>query len=288
MAMAYSSRRPLSRSAMSAPSSSTSIDAKEDLTKAKLQSPGRSSDTSNIFVQMNEFSKLESPAKGELSPPIATVASPTRARCSSSTGALSISSLRSVLSLPTSVRHSPSTAKNDSAERLADVRNLASAVDDNKNCISSENAGVDCADETGGIPAKRKKLSELNENDVCDRYKQKYCVDQMSSLRLLHNAYQEDLTELFFLQNGGNLMDYFSWKKRPNTLLACYLRSESIDEDIDGSLFLVSIKVFFVLLGCIAVLHTYIDAACCYRPSSVVCLSVSLSICHTIEPCNNI
>ena len=28
---------------------------------------------------------------------------------------------------------------------------------------------------------------------------------------------------------------------------------------------------------------TYVDAACCYRPSSVVCLSV----CHTSEPCRN-
>jgi len=249
VAMACSSRRSLNRSSLSAPSSSTSLDEKEDLTKTNLQSPSRNSDTSNIFVQMNEFSsKLESPMKSELSPPIATVSSPTRARCSSSTGALSISSLRSVLSLPTSVRHSPSAVKNDSAESLVDGRSCASVVDDNKNCISTENAGIDCADEFGEIPAKRKKLSELNENDVCDRYKQKYCIDQMSSLRLLHNAYQEYLTELFFLQNGGNLMDYFSWKKRPNTLLACYLRSESIDDDIDGSLFLVS--VMFICYFC--------------------------------------
>jgi len=235
--MAFSSRRSHSQSISSAPSSSTSLDVQEDLAETKLQSASRSSDTSNIFVQMNEFSRLESPTKNELSPPIA--ASPTRARCSSSTGAVSISSLRTVLSLPTSVRHSPGTAKIDSAERLVDGRNCASVVDDNKNCISPENAGVDCADE---IPAKRKKLSELNDNDVCDRYKQRYCVDRMSSLRLLHRRYQEDVTELFFLQNGGNLMDYFSWKKRPNTLLACYLRSESIDDDIDGSLFLVSMK----------------------------------------------
>ena len=248
MAMAYSSRRALNRSALSAPSSSTSLDVKEDFTSTKLQSPCRNSETANIFVQMNEFSKLESPMKSELSPPIATVASPTCARHSSSTGALSISSLRSVLSLPTSVRHSPSAAKNDLAERLVDRRNCASVVDDNKNCISSENSGVDCADDVVEIPAKRKKLSELNDNNVCDRYKQKYCIDRMSSLRVLHNAYQEDLTELFFLQNGGNLMDYFSWKKRPNTLLACYLRSESIDDDIDGSLFLVSVN-FFVSLS---------------------------------------
>lgn len=243
MTMAYPSRRSLSRSAISAPSSSALHSSKGRDDTSKLHSPSRSSDPSNIFVQMNEFSKLESPKKGELSPPIATVASPSRPRCSSSTGALSISSLRSVLSLPTSVRHSPSATKTaDLTERPADVRNCASVVDDNKNCISSENAGVECGNEVAEIPAKRKKLSELNDNDVCDRYKQKYCVDRTTALRLLHNAYQEDLTELFFLQNGGNLMDYFSWKKRPNTLLACYLRSESIDDDIGGSLFLVSIN----------------------------------------------
>jgi len=32
---------------------------------------------------------------------------------------------------------------------------------------------------------------------------------------------------------------------------------------------------------------TYVDAACCYRPSSVVCRSVFLSVCHDREPCRN-
>jgi len=239
--MAYSSRRSLSRSALSAPSSSTSLSSKARDVKAKLCSPSQSSDPSNIFVQMDKFSK--SPVKSELSPPIAaTVASPTRPRCSSSTGALSISSLRTVLSLPTSVRQSPSSAKSDLTERLADGGSWTPVIDDNKNCVSSENVNVECTNELAEVPAKRQKLSNLNENDVCDTHKQKYCVDRMSALQLLHDAYQEDLTEIFFLQNGGNLMDYFSWRKRPNTLLACYLRSESIDDDIGGSLFLVSIK----------------------------------------------
>jgi len=32
---------------------------------------------------------------------------------------------------------------------------------------------------------------------------------------------------------------------------------------------------------------THVDMACCYRPSSVVCLSVGLSVCHNSEPCKN-
>ena len=31
--------------------------------------------------------------------------------------------------------------------------------------------------------------------------------------------------------------------------------------------------------------YTYVDAAFCYRASSVVCRSVCLSVCHTSEPC---
>jgi len=34
-------------------------------------------------------------------------------------------------------------------------------------------------------------------------------------------------------------------------------------------------------------LTAYVDAVYCYRPSSVVCRSVCLSICHTSEPCEN-
>jgi len=44
-------------------------------------------------------------------------------------------------------------------------------------------------------------------------------------------------------------------------------------------------------LSSIANSQYYVDAACCYRPSSVVCrsvcLSVGLSICHTSESCKN-
>ena len=29
----------------------------------------------------------------------------------------------------------------------------------------------------------------------------------------------------------------------------------------------------------------YVDVACCYRPSSVVCWSVCRSVCHIREPC---
>jgi len=42
-------------------------------------------------------------------------------------------------------------------------------------------------------------------------------------------------------------------------------------------------RELLLLVGRIAVLRTYVDAAYCYQPSSVVCRSV----CHTSEPCKN-
>lgn len=138
-------------------------------------------------------------------------------------------------------------------------RNLATAViDDNKNCIAAmmttrpactrENSVVlkirhemdSCEKE---VPAKKKRLSsegsmasaaQPDEKTVQSR--QLYCADRWNDIRCLNAGYIEHVTELFFLQNGGNLMDYLSWRKRPNKLLACYLNSECLDEGVSCAL----------------------------------------------------
>lgn len=43
--------------------------------------------------------------------------------------------------------------------------------------------------------------------------------------------YREHLTELFFLQNGWNIMDYLTWKKRPTVQLLNFLKSGNLDSD---------------------------------------------------------
>ena len=45
--------------------------------------------------------------------------------------------------------------------------------------------------------------------------------------------YFENLTEMFFLQNGNNLIDYHTWKKRPTPQLVTFLKSESGKLDSD-------------------------------------------------------
>lgn len=69
------------------------------------------------------------------------------------------------------------------------------------------------------------------EVDAGEEYSKKYGADCQLEMLKTKLSYREHLTEMFFLQNGGNLVDYYVWKKRPNTLLACYIRSEDCDTD---------------------------------------------------------
>jgi hypothetical protein len=47
----------------------------------------------------------------------------------------------------------------------------------------------------------------------------------------LKENYFDHLTECFFLQNGGGLMDYYSWRKRPTPQLVHFLKSGRLDSD---------------------------------------------------------
>ncbi len=55
--------------------------------------------------------------------------------------------------------------------------------------------------------------------------------ERLTDLKKLKDTYNDKLTELFFLQNGGNMMDFLAWKKRPNQQLFVYLSSQRMDDE---------------------------------------------------------
>ena len=59
------------------------------------------------------------------------------------------------------------------------------------------------------------------------------CDEKLRQMREIKENYNEHLTELFFLQNGGNIMDYYTWKKRPTVQLLHFLKSGNLDSDDD-------------------------------------------------------
>jgi len=101
-----------------------------------------------------------------------------------------------------------------------------------------------------GLLSERRSSSELStdtEVQACKRIKLEppYDVSSLSTSPLfyrtlyinsrehelleLRSSYQDHITELFFLENGGNLMDYIAWSKRPNIHLSRLLQSASLD-----------------------------------------------------------
>jgi len=60
-------------------------------------------------------------------------------------------------------------------------------------------------------------------------YRTLYINSREHELLELRSSYQDHITELFFLENSGNLMDYIAWSKRPNIHLSRLLHSASLD-----------------------------------------------------------
>ena len=59
-----------------------------------------------------------------------------------------------------------------------------------------------------------------------------YYMQAMEHVRV---NYRDKLQELFFLQNGGNLVDYHGWRKRPNPQLVAFLNASRLDNEMSVS-----------------------------------------------------
>ena len=81
-------------------------------------------------------------------------------------------------------------------------------------------------------PSKRIKLEPQPAlSEETGRFRRLICDTRLKEMAHLKIVYIEHLTELFFLQNGGNIIDYFAWKKRPTMQLLHFLRSGRLDSE---------------------------------------------------------
>ena len=58
--------------------------------------------------------------------------------------------------------------------------------------------------------------------------------DKVSHLTGIKTQYEGQLYELFFLQSGGNMMDFLAWKKKPNKARDEFMATNRLDEDDYG------------------------------------------------------
>jgi len=85
-----------------------------------------------------------------------------------------------------------------------------------------------------------KFLSKPPETSDIAKLRKQICEHKLKCQAEIKEVYRDNLTELFYLQNGLNFMDSLNLKKRPNIHLKHYLRSMRLDESdfdsIEGAL----------------------------------------------------
>ncbi|XP_063395970.1 helicase SRCAP-like isoform X4 [Mytilus trossulus] len=85
---------------------------------------------------------------------------------------------------------------------------------------------------TGPSPKKKIKVEEKPPpTSEIANYRKLVHDNKIKEMLEIKENYIENLSELFFLQNGGNMMDYFVWTKRPTPQLVNFLKSSNIDSD---------------------------------------------------------
>lgn len=84
----------------------------------------------------------------------------------------------------------------------------------------------------GPSPRKKLKLEEKPPaTSEIDHQRKVICDHVHKEMLQIKENYIEHLSELFFLQNGNNMIDYMSWKKRPTPQLVAFLKSSNLDSD---------------------------------------------------------
>ena len=78
---------------------------------------------------------------------------------------------------------------------------------------------------------------KIEEDDFTDPnlLRQRVLEFYMQSLEIVRVTYRDKLQELFFLRNGGNMVEYPSWKKRPNPHLTVFLNNSRLDDEMSVS-----------------------------------------------------
>uniref|UniRef100_A0A2C9JZS6 Helicase domino n=1 Tax=Biomphalaria glabrata TaxID=6526 RepID=A0A2C9JZS6_BIOGL len=110
--------------------------------------------------------------------------------------------------------------------------------DDHKSFNLSQQASSVTASVTSlGPPAKKIKLEEKpapdKETEMCRLSVCNYKRQMMYDIQI---KYKEYLTELFYLQGGGNITEFHVWKKRPTQPLLSFLKDSKLDSDDDEEL----------------------------------------------------
>lgn len=90
---------------------------------------------------------------------------------------------------------------------------------------------------TGGPSPKKIKLEEKPApNNEIDNFRKLVIGHKRRKMKKVKQRYQEHLTELFYLQGGGNITEFNCWKKKPTQPLLNFLDGSKLDSEDEENL----------------------------------------------------
>lgn len=150
----------------------------------------------------------------------------------------SLSHTKSSSSLQSKHLSVPQTNKNTALDKSNNLKSRSNAVGINQKATtaSSNVSGTSKAASNEEVVAPSltaAALAEKNKDDNLQRLsdtQNKVIKHYTNILDDLKANFQETLTQIFFIQSGGNMVDYPSWKMRPTPHLLSYLTSQWLDD----------------------------------------------------------
>ncbi|KAK3749017.1 hypothetical protein RRG08_056924 [Elysia crispata] len=83
----------------------------------------------------------------------------------------------------------------------------------------------------GPSPKKIKLEAKPAPNKETENCRQLVCSHKRNRMREIKKRYRNHLTELFYIQGGGNMTEFNSWKKRPSQPLLNFLEGSKLDSE---------------------------------------------------------
>ena len=111
--------------------------------------------------------------------------------------------------------------------------NLAASVKRSHSTADSTMQSSPSNGSPGGVSLSKKIKLEVDAIKDTGVLKRNLIIHKKRKMRKVKHRYRGHLTELFYLQGGGNLVEFNSWKKRPSQSLKNFLDGSKLDSEDD-------------------------------------------------------
>ena len=112
-----------------------------------------------------------------------------------------------------------------------DLKLLTQAQQPSQASVSPASLSVPSSVLGGPSPKKIKLEAKPASSRETENLRQSVCSHKRNKMREIKRRYRNHLTELFYIQGGGNMTEFNTWKKRPSQPLLNFLEGSRLDSE---------------------------------------------------------